>query len=113
MSERCKVPLVQSVERMLSMSVLTVESKCPPRSGFSDWSRARGSSFLPSSHGMLLLVCGLALEQALTFGKTTLGIDLKTHVKVLSVWPVSISVPGLNLWNFATKFLPVLFFTIS
>ena len=62
---------------------------------------------------MFLLVCGLASEEALTFGKTTLGIDVKTHVKVLSVWHVSISAPGLNLCNSATNFLPVLLFTIS
>ena len=35
MSERWKVHLVQSVKRMLSMSVLRVESKCPHRFGFS------------------------------------------------------------------------------
>ena len=62
---------------------------------------------------MLLLVCGPALEQALTFAKTTLVTDVKTHVKALSVWHVSISAPGLNLRNSATKFLPVLFFMIS
>lgn len=35
MSEGWKVHLVQSVARMLSMSVLTVESKCPCRFRFS------------------------------------------------------------------------------
>lgn len=51
MSERWKVHLVQSVERMLSMSVLTVESKCPPRFGFSDWSRAQGLHFCQAPMG--------------------------------------------------------------
>lgn len=109
MSERWKVHLVQSVENVIYVCTKSRVKMSTQIRIQLIWSRAQESTFLPGSHRMLLLACGPALEQALTFAKTTLGIDVKTHVKVLSVWHVSISAPGLNLWNSATKFLPVLY----